>query len=152
MFRNIGHRIQQTLSFIVPGILCAGLLAAGPALASDTGVLKLKVQRCFGSNWIGNAQVSVSIVRPGAGEVDSDSGTTDSIGYAEFTFNDLEDGDEAHVTITPGGDTPDASHVYYWTEDESRSEMDFDLGPVYDAICQDGWYEEKDRIFLCLYH
>ncbi len=132
-------------------ILCS-MLDPSPCRAGETGVLKLKVRQCLGSNWISGADVEVSIQRSGSGEVDSAKGTTNSTGYVEFTFYDLEGDDEAHVTVTPSGLSPDGSHLYIWNASQARSEGHFSLTSDSDSICDDEWYDLGNRIFLCKYH
>jgi hypothetical protein len=62
--------------------------------------------------WLSDAKVDVTIYRPGKGEVDSNSGRTDDVGYVEFTFNDLESADQAKVTVTLRRMSPDDGHIY----------------------------------------
>jgi hypothetical protein len=136
-------------------LLCLAVaigLFASPAWSGDSGTLKLKVRQCLGNNWISGASVEVSIQRSGSGEVDSAKGTTDGSGCVDFTFYDLEDGDEAHVTVTPGGMNPDSSHVYDWVVPDGRAGGNFELAADSDSICDDGWYDMTNRIFLCKYH
>jgi hypothetical protein len=151
MFKNIARRFRIGLVLVTMGVALVGLSASRPARASDTGVLKLKVQWCAGSSWVTYGQVDVVITRPGVGQIDSDSGTTDNSGYVEFTFDSLENGDQAHVTVTPSGHDPDDSHVYYWVHDDDHAEVSWDLGIQGDSSCQDGYYNEKLNIILCLY-
>ena len=90
---------------VVALALLAASTVAPPALAGVRGLLKLKVQDCYGSSWLSGASVDVTIYRPGVGTVDSGSGTTNSTGYVEIEFDDLEDGDEAHVIVTPADES-----------------------------------------------
>lgn len=144
------HSLRLAVALICL-MVAFGLLAA-PSTAGDTGVLKVKVRQCLGNNWIGGAAVEVSIQRSGSGEVDSAKGTTDGSGYVEFTFYDLEDDDEAHMTVTPDGMDPDAGHVYYWEVPGGRAGGAFELAADTDSICDDCWYDMINRIFLCKYH
>ena len=138
---------------VILACLALGIgLTASPGAAGDTGVLKLKVRACLGSNWISDADVEVSIQRSGSGEVDSAKATTDTYGYVEFTFYDLEDDDEAHVTVTPSGMNPDASHLYYWVVPGGRTGGAFELSAEHDSLCDDAWYDLVNRIFLTKYH
>ncbi len=147
-FRLVSVAICAVLGAV---FLCA-ILGASPCLAGETGVLKLKVCQCLSSLWVSGANVEVSIQRPDVGEVDSAKGTTNSTGYVEFTFNDLEGDDEAHVTVTPIGMSPDGSHIYYWNVSGARTNGYFDLFAQSDSICDDGWYDHTNAIFLCKYH
>lgn len=146
-------------SFRITSILIAGLLAslllsaAGvrTCSAGDTGILKLKVRTCYSTNWLSNAAVNVSIYRPGVGEVDSAAGSTNGSGYVEFTFYDLVGADQARVTVTPNGLSPDSGHTYYWIPGRGREPGIFDLGIMGMSVCQDGWYDETNNVILCLY-
>ncbi len=129
--------------------LIALLTSTLPCSAGDTGDLNLKVRHCAGTYWLGGAKVDVVIYRPGAGVVDSDSNTTDKVGYVSFTFTDLENGDEARVTVTPVEMSPDDDHTYYWTSGGRAGY--WDLGIQSDSLCDDGWYDEENNIILLLY-
>jgi hypothetical protein len=135
---------------VVLAVVATGTIAL-PAQASGSGVLKLKVQPCFGSTWLSDASVSVTIYRPGVGNVDSGGGTTDSVGYVEISFDDLADGDEAHVLVTPPGDAPGSNHTYYCLQPDERYPILFDIGVLGDDTCQDGWYDRTNNIILCLH-
>ena len=144
-------------SFVREGlVLCAvwialAMIGSGPAQATGTSILKLMVLDCFTEDEIDNALVEVVIWRLGEGEIDSDSDYTD-VGYVEFTFSDLEDGDKARVTVTPPRKNPDSSHVYYWVEVEDPPGADaWDLAGGLDDICEDGWWDKSSGILECLY-
>lgn len=137
---------------VLGAAILGSMLDPSPCRAGETGVLKLKVRQCLSSNWISGADVDVSIQRPGSGEVDSAKGTTNSTGYVEFTFYNLEGDDEAHVTVTPSGLSPDGSHTYYWIGSRARNNGYFNLTADSDSICDDEWYDLGNRIFLCKYH
>jgi hypothetical protein len=129
----------------------AAVVLVGPAQAGSSGLLKLKVRQCYGSSWMSGASVDVTIYRPGVGNVDSGSGTTDSVGYVEIPFDDLENGDEAHVIVTPSDDSQGSSHTYYWVGPKDRNPGIFDVG-IMDSPCPDGWYDEAANIILCLHN
>jgi len=145
-------RFTKTRSVVLGAVLGAMLLCllvpAVPSLAGDTGVLKLKIRPCASSNWLETAKVDVVIYRPGVGNVDSTTGYTNASGYAEFTFTDLENADQARVTVTPKEMSPDSGHTYYWVS--SRAGL-WDLSAQGDSLCQDGWYDEENNIILTLY-
>ena len=145
--------IRCVLSVLaVFGLVCTGILSSQtPARSGTEGVLKLKVRTCAGTFWLSNAQVDVSIQRPGVGEVDSDTGWSDGSGYVEFTFSDLEGGDQAHVTVTPEGKDPDTDHTYYWIPPQLRIAGYWDLGIMSESICEDSWYDQENNIILVLY-
>lgn len=151
----MAREIHRT-SFVVWVLVLAAALLSAPILASgsmaaETGTLKLMVWGCRASGWLSNAAVSVSIIRPGSGQVDSDSGTTNGAGYVEFTFESLEGGDEAHVTVTPSGQASDSHHVYYWVVPEGRTEGSWALDTLVDSGCADDWYDQEAGIFKCAY-
>lgn len=129
--------------------LIALLAPTLPCSAGDTGDLKLKVRHCAGTYWLAGAEVDVIIYRPGVGEVDSDSGTTDKVGYVSITFTDLEHGDEARVTVTPKGMSPDDDHTYYWTSLGKAGLWDIEMAG--DSLCEDDWYDEENNIILLKY-
>ncbi|MCK4304515.1 MAG: hypothetical protein KAY24_09780 [Candidatus Eisenbacteria sp.] len=138
------------IAFIVLLILAGSSLpvhrsGVEPAWAGETGVLKLMVKEC-GGTWLDNVEVEVTIYRPGTGEIDSDSGYTD-VGYIEFEFNDLEDGDEARVTVEPNGSG--SEHTYYW-DDGSRHPSAWDIGLTLGGQCDDDWYDEEANVILCV--
>lgn len=132
-------------------VVLAAVLIAQPAQAGSSGVLKLKVRQCYGSSWMSGASADVTIYRPGVGNVDFGSGTTNSAGYVEVSFDDLEDGDEAHVLVTPAGDMPSSNHTYYWANPDDREPGLFDVGILGDDACPDGWYDQINNIILCLH-
>jgi hypothetical protein len=137
-------------------VLGASLLGftgmATSSLAADKGVLKLMVARCEGEKWIDNAQVDVILYRPGVGQVDSALGYTNSSGYVEFTFASLEIGDEARTTVTPEGESADSRHTYVWAAGlGDQNDGSWDLGITGDSLCSDGWYDQNNRVFECLY-
>ena len=140
----------RTLAWVV-GIPLLLLCVAGSA-GADTGVLKLKVMRCSGSGWLSGARIDVSVTRSGQGVIDSTTGYTNSSGYVDFTFTNLESGDESHVTVTPSGENPDSSHVYVWEFSQGYGGVGWDVGDTTDADCSDYWYDERNDILLCLYH
>jgi hypothetical protein len=141
------------LRLLVLGASLLGFtVTARPSLAADTGDLKLMVARCEGGKWIDNAQVDVIIYRPGVGQVDAATAYTNSSGYVEFTFTDLEIGDEARTTVTPEGESPDSGHTYVWAMGSGDSAGGvWDLGITGDSLCSDGWYDQNNGIFECLY-
>ena len=139
--------------FLVLGVIVlAASLAATPSWADSTGVLKLKVMRCLGSQWISNAEVDVILYRPGTGQIGSATGYTSSTGYVEFSFTNLQGTDQAHVTVTPSGESPDASHTYEWIQSNDRTAGYWDLGVQGDSQCEDIWFDQKADIIECLYH
>lgn len=149
------NRILRMVSFmpvllLIAALMCAPILASSGQAAS-AGTLKLMVWGCKGSGWLSNAAVGVGIVRPGAGLVDSDSGYTNSSGYVEFTFDDLENGDQAHVTVTASGSGPDSDHIYYWIVPQGRSAGYWDLDGMEDSGCTDDWYDQEAGIIKCAY-
>jgi hypothetical protein len=131
-------------------LISTGLLigAFSSACLADTGVLKLKVRQCVGTNWISGAEVDVSIYRPGVGQVDSATGYTSATGYVQFSFSSLQSGDEAHVTVTPSGHKSDSGHLYVWDQDIAS---EFDVSMSTDSLCSDGWYDQSNHIILCVY-
>jgi hypothetical protein len=151
----MASRLNRTVSLVSILTLTAALLGApmfsSNSEAASTGTLKLKVWGCRASGWISNAAVGVVIIRPGSGQVDSDSGYTNSTGYVEFTFDSLEDGDEAHVTVTPSGGEADGSHVYHWIGPQGRTAGYWDLDTLIDSLCADDWYDQGAGIFKCAY-
>ena len=145
-----GLSTSVVLSAIAIGIVLLGSPFTVTRCRADTGVLKLKVRSCVGTNWLSNARIDVVIDRPGVGQVDSASGYTNSSGYIEFSFKSLQTSDEAHVTVTPSGQGADSNHVYYWNLDGLANE--WDLGVSSDSLCSDSWYDSTSRIFLCVYN
>lgn len=152
MRRNV-PRVATMLRLLVLGASLLGFTGmATSSLASDKSVLKLMVARCEGEKWIDNAQVDVIIYRPGVGQIDSATGYTNSSGYVEFTFASLAIGDEARTTVTPEGESPDSRHTYVWTMGSGDSAGGvWDLGTTGDSLCSDGWYDQNNRVFECLY-
>jgi hypothetical protein len=144
---------QRSCSLARGAVICAVLLglfaSAVPCLAGESGVLKLKVRLCDGRGWLSDAEVDVTIYRPGEGEVDSASGYTDGDGYIDFTFTDLENADQARVTVTPEGKPPDDGHIYYWVSG-GRAGW-WDLGIQGESTCEDSYYDEGANIILLLY-
>jgi hypothetical protein len=139
--------VLKKLSIAVVCCVTLGLFAT-PALAGEYGMLKLKVCNCLGT-WLNNAEVEASIMRPGEGKIDASTDYTSAQGYVEFEFFDLEDDDEAHVTVTPDGGSPDDSHVYTW----SGGLMDggkWALSEVSDAGCEDSWFNVMENIIRCI--
>lgn len=144
----------------VPGLmlgeaLCAVVLAlcllTPTSSAGCSTVLKLKVWRCSTSTWTSGAAVSVSVVRPGYGQVGSANKTTDGSGYVDFSFSGLEADDEAHVTVTPSGSGSDSDHVYALTQAE-RAGVCWDMSDTADSGgCSDDWYDIDERIIKCAY-
>ena len=129
--------------------LCA-LLNPKRAAAGDTGTLRLKVVRCQNSQSISGAQVAVSVTRSGVGVVDSASDSSNSEGFVRFTFTNLENNDEAHVTVTPIGENHDDGHVYHWVSGGGRTVGYWELGEA-DDTCADSWYDQTNNIIQCLY-
>ncbi len=123
-------------------------LTAPSVHAGDNGVLKLMVTTCSG-NQIDNAHVSAVIVRDGLGLGQTGSGYTDD-GYVEIAFINLEDGDEAHCTVTPPGGRPEKGHVYVW-RDGSLRETGWQPSPEPEGLCEDGWWDEDLGIIHCAY-
>lgn len=146
------YRTKALMSIVAlcTTLLCVPFLSS-TSWADATGTLMLKVWGCKTSNWISNAAVSVTVIRPGEGQIDSDSGYTDGSGYVEFTLDGLEAGDEAHVTVTPSGSGPDSDHVYYWVEPEGRVVGYWDTGVLGDSLCVDDWYDQEAGIIKCAY-
>ena len=152
MRRNV-PRVATMLRLLVLGASLLGFTGtATSSLAAEKSVLKLMVARCEGGGSIGSAKVDVIIYRPGVGQVDSATGYTNSSGYVEFTFASLEIGDQARTTVTPKGESADSGHTYVRTMgpgDESSGV--WDLGITGDSLCSDGWYDQNNRVFECLY-
>jgi hypothetical protein len=146
-------RVASMVWLLALGALMLGFtVTATSSLAADTGNLKLMVARCDGGRWIANAQVDVIIYRPGTGQVDSATGSTNSSGYVEFTFTNLEIGDEARTTVTPEGEDSDSGHTYVWTMwpgDSAGGVWDLDVSV--DSLCSDGWYNQNNGIIECRY-
>jgi hypothetical protein len=146
-------RVALMLRILVLGGSLLGFTGmATSSLASDKSALKLMVARCDGEKWLENAQVDVIIYRPGVGQIDAATAYTNSSGYVEFSFASLAIGDEARTTVTPDDESPDSGHTYYWTMgpgDESSGV--WDLGVTGDSSCSDGWYDQNNRVFECLY-
>ncbi len=132
-------------------LFVTALLSGGSSTAvlADTGVLKLKVRACVGTNWISGAEVDVSIYRPGVGQVDSATGHTDGSGYIQFSFDSLDRGDEARVTVTPSGHKPDSKHLYVW--DEGIAD-EFEVSESSSPLCSDGWFDQSNHVILCVYN
>ncbi len=121
------------------------LVCVGPALPGDPGILKLKICDCGGSELSG-AYVEVTVERDGYGEVATDDGYSNGGGHISFSFGSLEEGDEAHVTVTPVGGNPDDSHTYVWSDNgDSTSEWDLVLDG---STCGDGWFNNPQNIIL----
>jgi hypothetical protein len=150
MTTNVRRTIVKTLASALAIAFLGILFANQPGQASLTGVLKLKVARCSNGAWISGAAVDVVVIRPGYGQVTSASGTTGSTGYVEFTFGNLEPDDEAHVTITPSGESSDDGHAYTWTLLAGGATGFWDLGSQA-FLCADSWYDEKTHTILCNY-
>jgi hypothetical protein len=149
---TILRRMPASLRFPALVLVLLGtLLSSNPCGASLTGVLKLKVARCSNGAWLSGAQVDLVVYRPGYGQVTSTGGTTNSNGYVEFTVNGLEEDDEAHVTVTPSGESADDGHNYQWTLESGGMAGFWDLGLQGDSPCEDEWYDEKTRVVLCNY-
>lgn len=144
------------LSVVLALVLGTGLLSvlfpASPCLADTEGVLRLKVKDCQSSKWLVDARVDVLIYRPTVGYMDSDTGYTNGAGYVEFSFSDPEEADEARVTVTPKGQSPESGHVYYWTAPPGDGAGYWDVGIQGDSPCSDGWYDEGLRIIECVYN
>lgn len=140
----------RSILLLALAVITMSAVPARPC-AADTGTLKLKVMRCLTPQWISGARVDVDIERPGVGRVDGATGYTDNVGYVEFTLNSLQDKDEAKVTVTPSGETPDANHVYFWRSRQERSPGIWDLTAT-DFVCSDGWYDQTSDIIECMYH
>ncbi|MBD3236387.1 MAG: hypothetical protein GF330_06775 [Candidatus Eisenbacteria bacterium] len=143
---------RSTRTWLCGAMLCVlGGLAVPSAYASGAEDLKLMVLDCFTEEKIDSALVEVVLWRSGQGQIDSDSDYTDE-GYVEFSFDDLEDDDEARVTVTPPDGNADASHTYYWVEGEDPQNPDgWDLAGTLDDLCEDGWWDRRNHVFECLY-
>ena len=149
--RDTNLRSFSLIRGAVLGAVLLGLFASAvPCTAGQSGDLKLKVRLCVGTIWVSDAEVDVIIYRSGEGEVDYDNGFTDDVGYIDFTFTDLENADQAWVTVTPKGMSPDDEHTYYWLAGRGRAGW-WDLGIQGDSICEDSWYDEEKNIILLLY-
>lgn len=134
-------------------IVAVASVVVDPAWASSPGQLKLRVARCSNGAWVSGAAADVQIYREsGGGPVAYGSGTTDGDGYVTISFSDLEDGDEAHVTVTPSGESSDNGHIYYWVDPGDRDAGTFDLGVSVDQSCTDGWYSQSSNVILCRYN
>ncbi len=129
---------------------CVALGAVPTTAGASTGTLKLVVVDCLGAGLISNARVDVAICRPGLGQVASSTGYTDDTGYVSFTFTVLQNGDEAHVAVTPQGQSIDSGHIYYW-HSGLRSEGYWSLSAEAESMCADGWYDERANTIQCLY-
>lgn len=133
---------------VLLGILVL-LITTTAAPAGETGVLMLTVLRCSTSNPIQGAAVDVILYRTGVGQIDSASGTTTSTGYVEFTFDDLEPLDQARVTITPSGESPD-QHTFYWIVPDGRTLGHWDVNELATETCNDGLVD-KSGVIRCYY-
>ncbi len=134
----------------VAALMVAAVSFFVPAMAGETGTLKLKVKECGGS-WLSGAEVHVSVWRDGEGEVDSANGTTSLNGYIQFTFTDLEDGDRARVTVsTAAGEDDD--HEYEWESSGDEGDYYWDLVGPPELPCDDEWYDEDENIILLYYN
>lgn len=128
-------------------------LGLGPAWAGSPGQLQLRVARCSNGAWVSGAAVDVQIYHPsGGGPVAYGSGTTNGDGYVTINFSDLEDGDEAHVVVTPSGESSDSGHVFYWVDPDDRDAGIFDLGVTTDQSCTDDWFNQSSNIIRCRYN
>ncbi len=146
------RRITLAAALAAGAALLLDAVSAPACLAGETGTLKLKVRSCMGMIWLSNAEVDVVIYRPGSGQIDSATGYTSSSGYVEFTFDNLQQADQARVTVTPSGGGPaDSGHTYYWIASSLLSPGQWDVGPDSDSICQDDWYDEGQNIIECVY-
>jgi hypothetical protein len=152
MRRGVSQLISIVLVLVMGAALTTCPWTATPVRAGSTGVLKLHVVDCVGMYELTDARVDVLIHRPDGGTVGSGTGYTNGSGYVEFTFGDLENNDEAHVTVTPSGQSPDSNHMYYWIVPQGRSSGYWDLSFLGDSLCQDGWYDQKNDIIECVYH
>lgn len=144
------HPHAYRLAAIVALVVALGLSALQPAFAGSPGQLQLRVARCSNGAWIANATVSVVIYhQTGGSPAASGSGTTDGSGYVTISFSDLEDGDEARVTVTPSGESADSGHLYHWAAPGGEREVGiFDLTTSLRQPCTDGWYDEPGNIIL----
>ena len=125
-------------------------LLATPVLAGETGVLMLHVLRCSTMSPITGAAVDVVLYRPGVGQIDADAGSTNGQGRVDFTFEDLEPGDQAQVTVTPSGENPDGDHTYYWVVPDDRAAGTWDVSDFEDDQCADA-RADKDGTIQCFY-
>jgi hypothetical protein len=141
--------LAATLMIGVGILLLIGPIGIAPAQGSETAVLRLKVCTCAGS-WLSGAEVEASIHRPGEGQVDLASGYTDNDGYICLRFDDLVDHDEAHVTVTPAGGSPDPNHRYEWISEEGEGDTPhWDILPDLQRGCSDDWFEGTKKIIRC---
>jgi hypothetical protein len=149
---SINHSNRRWLSSLSAPALLALMIAVMPAHASQTGTLKLKVLRCQTPQWIADARVDVEVRTPGGSTIDTAYGYTNNQGYVEFTFTNLDDKDEAKVTVTPSGEHSDGNHTYYWVAGSDRSPGLWDFDFQLDSLCSDGWYDQSNDIIQCVYH
>ena len=147
---HFAYKCAQFL-LIALAAFCLALIPRA-SQADQSGTLKLKVQRCLTVQWISGARVDVIVTRLNVGEIDTATGYTNSDGYVEFTFTNLEGNDEATVTVTPSGERADDSHHYYWNVGTGRNAGWWDLGIQGDTVCSDGWYDQTNDIITCEYH
>ncbi len=142
-------KTSRTASYgILTALLGALLLASGlsgVAWAGEPGTLKLMVTDCFDTPLDG-AYVEVEIHRPGYGTVTTDADYTDD-GYVAFDFSDLEDGDQARVTVTPSG-MNESSHIYTWASGYADKPGLWDIDTIIDG-CEDTWYDKDENIIQC---
>jgi hypothetical protein len=147
---RLPHHSRFMVMFIAFVVVAISMIAADcRSWAGTPGVLRLMVQSCVGSSWMSGANISVTIVRSGAGAVDTGSGVTNSAGYVEIAFDDLETDDEAVVTVTPANQGPRSEHIYLWVDFDDRPGIfDIEVGSSRGG-CDDGWYNETSDIILC---
>ncbi len=130
-------------------LLClAALLRPAPA-AAESGRLKLMVVTCPEEEAIDNALIEVTIFRPGIGIVAQTSGSSDE-GYVEFELSNLQELDEARVSVSPAGRTA-SDHRYYWMGSGGSRSSEWDLGSEPSAICDDDWFDESEQVIKCMH-
>ena len=151
---SLNSFFRTAYAAILVGALAGFCLActSTASLADDAGTLKLKVNRCPNTGWISGARVDVVVTRVNVGQIDSAAAYTDGKGYVEFTFTNLQGGDQATVTVTPSGESSDPNHWYRWVSGGGRSTGIWDLDINYDAPCADSWSDQTNDIILCEYH
>jgi len=116
----------------------AGALAGAPEMDAPQVPLNLMVTDCEGVALDG-AAIGVTLYRPGEGILAYSAGETES-GYVEFNLSGLQCNDEARVTVTPEGGTPDSDHVYVYIGNcGSKGAGNWDLGAHLYA-CDDWWW------------
>jgi hypothetical protein len=141
--------LAAALLVVVGVLLLIGPAGMAPALGDDNVDLQLKVCTCTGT-WLSNAEVEAVVYRPGVGQIDSDSGYTDGSGNICLQFDGLQHEDEAHVTVTPQGGSPDPDHRYAWDSNDGEGDTaHWDILPGLQKQCPDDWFDEANNIIRC---